>query len=49
MKMIKTDLNQEKKRKKVKFDEDSTNYSNWAPPPGQTGDGRTHLNEKFGY
>ena len=21
----------------------------WLPPPGQTGDGRTHLNEKFGY
>jgi hypothetical protein len=21
----------------------------WQPPPGQRGDGKTHLNAKFGY
>jgi len=38
-----------KKKKKLLYDQDHQNYDSWAPPPGQTGDGRTHLNEKFGY
>lgn len=43
-----------RKRKKKVFDEEKevdgmSLYSNWAPPTGQTGDGRTFLNDKFGY
>ena len=29
--------------------EDNDNYATWLPPQDQTGDGRTKLNEKFGY
>ncbi|KAJ7390839.1 Kanadaptin [Desmophyllum pertusum] len=29
--------------------ESDPTYAAWMPPEGQTGDGRTHLNEKFGY
>lgn len=43
-----------KRRKKKQFDEEKevdgiAAYSNWVPPTGQTGDGRTYLNDKFGY
>lgn len=43
-----------RKRKKKQFDEEKvvdgvSLYSNWAPPSGQSGDGRTYLNDKFGY
>jgi len=38
-----------KKKKKTNFDQDHQNYDNFEPPEGQTGDGRTYLNEKFGY
>ncbi|CAL8271653.1 unnamed protein product [Merluccius merluccius] len=31
------------------YPEDDPDYCVWVPPSGQTGDGRTHLNEKFGY
>ncbi|CAH2256173.1 kanadaptin [Pelobates cultripes] len=31
------------------YPEDDPDYSVWTPPSGQTGDGRTHLNEKYGY
>ncbi|KAM4542109.1 kanadaptin isoform 3-T3 [Odontesthes bonariensis] len=31
------------------YPEDDPDYSVWLPPAGQTGDGRTHLNEKYGY
>jgi len=41
--------NKKKKKKKITFDQDHQNYDNWEPPEGQTGDGRTYLNEKFGY
>ncbi|XP_022090980.1 kanadaptin-like [Acanthaster planci] len=29
--------------------EDKEDFTDWTPPIGQTGDGRTHLNAKFGY
>ncbi|XP_069624438.1 kanadaptin [Ranitomeya imitator] len=32
-----------------KYPEDDPDYCVWTPPTGQTGDGRTHLNEKYGY
>ncbi|XP_008397898.2 kanadaptin [Poecilia reticulata] len=31
------------------YPQDDPDYSVWLPPAGQTGDGRTHLNDKFGY
>ncbi|XP_028252165.1 kanadaptin [Parambassis ranga] len=31
------------------YPEDDPDYSVWMPPTGQTGDGRTHLNDKYGY
>ncbi|XP_063300177.1 kanadaptin isoform X2 [Pelobates fuscus] len=31
------------------YPEDDPDYSVWTPPADQTGDGRTHLNEKYGY
>ncbi|XP_040917335.1 kanadaptin isoform X2 [Toxotes jaculatrix] len=31
------------------YPEDDPDYSVWVPPAGQTGDGRTHLNDKYGY
>jgi len=44
-----TKSGRKRKKKKSQYDDDSQNYSTWVPPTGQTGDGRTHLNEKFGY
>jgi len=38
-----------KKKKKSGFDQDHQNYDSWEPPEGQTGDGKTYLNEKYGY
>jgi hypothetical protein len=38
-----------KKKKKSNFDQDHQNYDDWEPPEGQTGDGKTYLNEKYGY
>ncbi|KAI0225166.1 hypothetical protein L0F63_004039 [Massospora cicadina] len=31
------------------FEEEEDEVESWVPPAGQTGDGRTFLNEKFGY
>ncbi|XP_029315947.1 kanadaptin [Cottoperca gobio] len=31
------------------YPEDDPDYCVWVPPTDQTGDGRTHLNDKFGY
>uniref|UniRef100_A0A8D3AX31 Solute carrier family 4 member 1 adaptor protein n=1 Tax=Scophthalmus maximus TaxID=52904 RepID=A0A8D3AX31_SCOMX len=31
------------------YPEDDPDYSVWMPPTGQSGDGRTHLNDKYGY
>ncbi|XP_075060511.1 kanadaptin isoform X2 [Mixophyes fleayi] len=31
------------------YPEDDPDYCVWTPPTGQTGDGKTHLNEKYGY
>jgi len=44
-----TTKTKKKKKKKTTFDQDHQNYDSWEPPEGQTGDGRTYLNEKFGY
>ena len=35
----------------VKWDDDiqDENFVSWTPPVGQTGDGRTKLNDKYGY
>jgi hypothetical protein len=47
-----------KKEKKIRkknsfFDEDAEGnyvmFETWTPPVGQTGDGKTHLNDKYGY
>ncbi|XP_042227486.1 kanadaptin-like isoform X2 [Homarus americanus] len=43
----KTKKRQDKKGRK--YDEDSPNYDSWTPPNQQSGDGRTSLNDKFGY
>lgn len=32
-----------------KYPEDDPDYCIWVPPEGQSGDGRTHLNDKYGY
>lgn len=42
----------DKGRENVDFDEemvDTDKYSTWVPPQGQSGDGSTDLNEKYGY
>ncbi|XP_055492324.1 kanadaptin [Leucoraja erinacea] len=31
------------------YPSDDPDYCVWMPPTGQTGDGRTHLNDKYGY
>ncbi|XP_075391405.1 kanadaptin isoform X2 [Tenrec ecaudatus] len=31
------------------YPEDDPDYCVWVPPEGQSGDGRTHLNDKYGY
>ncbi|XP_019405154.1 PREDICTED: kanadaptin [Crocodylus porosus] len=31
------------------YPEDDPDYCMWMPPAGQSGDGKTHLNEKYGY
>ncbi|XP_037652321.1 LOW QUALITY PROTEIN: kanadaptin [Sebastes umbrosus] len=31
------------------YPEDDPDYCVWLPPTGQSGDGRTHLNDKYGY
>ncbi|XP_075719592.1 kanadaptin [Rhinoderma darwinii] len=31
------------------YPKDDPDYCVWTPPAGQTGDGKTHLNEKYGY
>ncbi|KAM4694663.1 kanadaptin isoform 2-T2 [Discoglossus pictus] len=33
----------------TRYPEDDPDYCVWTPPAGQTGDGKTHLNEKYGY
>lgn len=31
------------------YPDDDPDYCMWVPPAGQSGDGKTHLNEKYGY
>lgn len=38
-----------KKTKLAVYDEADPDYAVWLPPQNQAGDGRTHLNAKFGY
>ncbi|XP_077586705.1 kanadaptin [Stigmatopora nigra] len=33
----------------AQYPRDDPDYCVWLPPAGQTGDGRTHLNDKYGY
>ncbi|XP_064601680.1 kanadaptin-like [Liolophura sinensis] len=33
----------------AEYDDDDPDYAVWLPPVGQSGDGKTHLNEKYGY
>ncbi|CAN9502049.1 unnamed protein product [Ophioblennius macclurei] len=33
----------------AQYPDDDPDYSVWMPPAGQSGDGRTHLNDKYGY
>eukprot|EP01126_Amoeba_proteus_P058446 TRINITY_DN7540_c0_g1_i9.p1 TRINITY_DN7540_c0_g1~~TRINITY_DN7540_c0_g1_i9.p1 ORF type:complete len:370 (-),score=132.73 TRINITY_DN7540_c0_g1_i9:231-1340(-) len=51
---VSSEPKKKKRKKKTQYDEEKDQegiplYSTWAPPVGQTGDGRTYLNEKFGY
>lgn len=43
--------NEKSKNIKKHYDQDvhSEDYSMWLPPQGQSGDGRTSLNDKYGY
>lgn len=45
-------IRSDKTRENVDIDEemvDTEKYSTWVPPQGQSGDGSTNLNEKYGY
>lgn len=45
-------IRNDKGRENVDFDEemvDTEKYSTWVPPQGQSGDGSTNLNDKYGY
>ncbi|XP_077345549.1 kanadaptin [Lithobates pipiens] len=33
----------------TQYPEDDPDYCVWTPPAGQSGDGKTHLNDKYGY
>lgn len=50
------DIPKKKRKKKRSYGvptqwqaESDPSFTAWMPPEGQTGDGKTHLNEKFGY
>ena len=37
------------KRAKIEDDDEAANVDKWEAPEGQTGDGKTRLNARFGY
>lgn len=48
---IQTTKKRRREQKKMYCDQDvhADNYSTWVPPSDQAGDGKTSLNEKYGY
>ena len=40
---------QKKKAKIAEYDNTDLDYATWVPPQNQAGDGKTHLNAKYGY
>ena len=40
---------QNKKAKIAEYDNTDLDYATWVPPQNQAGDGKTHLNAKYGY
>ncbi|KAK6180668.1 hypothetical protein SNE40_008674 [Patella caerulea] len=41
--------NQGKVQEVIDYDASDPDYAVWLPPEGQSGDGKTHLNDKYGY
>nr|XP_034187012.1 kanadaptin [Osmia lignaria] len=48
---VKVTKKRRQEQEKVNYDQDiyTDNYSMWVPPQNQAGDGKTSLNEKYGY
>ncbi|KAK8782918.1 hypothetical protein V5799_015741 [Amblyomma americanum] len=47
--IMKTPEKKKKEARKKSSFESSDDYVGWLPPEGQSGDGKTHLNAKYGY
>lgn len=48
---VKVTKKRRQEQEKINYDQDiyTDNYSMWVPPQNQAGDGKTSLNEKYGY